>query len=126
MATPSMAPQGTGTSLSDLLTAVKNLVVALNGATQAYRNVNGISSLEGITTATVVKPSAGRVASVVVLVAGSAPGAIYDSASAASQTGKLWSIPNATQDEPYVVNLPADSGILVVPGTGQTVSLSWS
>lgn len=116
-----------GSSFTDLLTAVKNLVVALNGATQAFNSVNGIRSTEKITTPTVVKAVPGRVVNVSVLVAGSADGMVYDSASIA-QTNALWVIPmNAKSDgEPYNVNMPCDSGILVVPGTGQTLAVSWS
>lgn len=117
-----------GASLSDLLTAVKNLVIALNGATQAFNQVNGLSTTEGITAATVVKASAGRVASVSVTTGGSTAGMIYDSANSTQQTKPLWVIPQAASStgEPYVVNLPADVGILIIPGTGQTVALSWS
>jgi hypothetical protein len=124
---PPPAGQQPGASLSDLLTAVKNLVIALNGATTAFKQVNGLSTLEGITGPTVVKATSGRVASVSVIVAGSAAGAIYDSASL-TQTNQLWVIPAtaASTGEPYVVNLPCDSGILVVPGSGQILSLSWS
>jgi len=122
----SATPQA-GASLSDLLTAVKNLVIALNGATQAFKNVNGVSTLEGITAPTVVKASAGRIVSVSIIVAGSATGMIYDSASLA-ENAPLWVIPMAakTDGEPYEVGLPTDSGILVVPGSGQTIAVSWS
>lgn len=117
-----------GASLSDLLTAVKNLVIALNGATQAFKQVNGVSTTEAITKATVVKTSAGRVASVSIITAGSASGMIYDSASASVTTAPLWVIPEApaSDGEPYVVNLPTDSGIFVSPGTGQSVTVCWS
>lgn len=123
---PHSLPQP-GASLSDLLTAVKNLVIALNGATQAFKQVNGLSTTEGITAATVVKASAGRVASVSVIVAGSTTGMIYDSANT-TQVMPLWVIPMAagSNGEPYVVGMPCDAGILVVPGTGQTVAVSWS
>jgi hypothetical protein len=116
-----------GASLSDLLTAVKNLVIALNAATAAFDAVNGISTIHAITGPTVVKTSAGRVAAVSIITPGSTTGLIYDSASIA-QTMPLWVIPEAAQanGQPYVVNLPADSGILVVPGTGQSVTVSWS
>lgn len=119
--------QQPGASLSDLLTAVKNLVVALNGATQAFKDVNGASTTEGIKAATVVKTTPGRVASVSIIVSGSTTGMIYDSASIA-QNMPLWVIPAtaATNGEPYVVNMPTDSGILVVPGSGMSVSVSWS
>ena len=125
MADPTTTPAGA--SLSDLLTAVKNLVLALNGAAQAFKNVNGVSTKEGITTPTVVKTSPGRVASVSIIVAGSSSGMIYDSASLV-QSSPLWPIPEAakTSGEPYEVNLPTDSGILVVPGSGQSVTVNWS
>lgn len=121
-------PLPAGSSLSDLLTAVKNLVIALNGATQAFKNVNGVSTTEAITSATVVKASAGRVASVSIITPGSSTGMIYDSATAQNTTAPLWVIPDSapTNGEPYVVNMPVDSGILVVPGNSQKVSVSWS
>jgi len=112
-----------GASLSDLLTAVKNLVIALNGATQAFNNVNGTSTLEGITTPTVIKTSPGRVAAVSILIAGSTPGMMYDSASLA-ENAPLVVIPNL--QGLFVVNLATNSGLLVVPGTGQSVTVAWS
>ena len=120
-------PQSAGSSMSDLLTAVKNLVVALNNAAQSFNNVNGVSTQEAITTPTVVKASAGRVVAVSIIVSGSSTGMIYDAA-AANTTAPLWVIPEAaaSNGQPYVVNLPVDSGIYVVPGTGQSVTLSWS
>jgi hypothetical protein len=123
-------PSGTsGTaSLADILTAIKNLVVALNNAAQSFNNVNGVSTKEAITAPTVVKTSPGRVASVSIVVAGSTTGMLYDSANLNTMRAPLWVIPEApkTSGEPYVVNLPTDSGLLVVPGTGQSVTVSWS
>lgn len=115
-------------SPSDILTALKNVVVALNNAAQAYKDVNGVSTTEAITAPTVLKVTPGRVATVSVIVAGSTTGMIYDSAQAAVLTAPLWVIPEtaASDGEPYRINMPTDSGILVVPGTGQSVTVSWS
>jgi hypothetical protein len=113
-----------GASLSDLLTTAKNLVTALNNLTQTYRSVNGITTLEAITVPTVVKTSSGRVAQASVIVAGSTPGTIYDSTQTTVTTAPLCTIPNTVGI--FVVNLPADSGIVVVPGNGQSVTVSWS
>ena len=113
-------------STSDILTAIKNIVIALNNATQTYLNVNGASTTEAITTATVLKQSSGRVSSVVVITPGSSTGAIYDSSATATTTNPVWTIPETATAEPYVVNMPCDAGILVVPGTGQSVTVSWS
>jgi hypothetical protein len=102
-------------------------VVALNAATQAFNNVNGISTKEAITVPTVVKATPGRIASVSIIVAGSSTGMIYDSASL-TQSSPLWVIPMAAKadGEPYVVNMPTDSGLLVVPGVGQTITVAWA
>ena len=113
-----------GASLSDLLTATKNIVTALNNASQSYLNVNGISTKEAITVPTVVKASPGRIASMSVIVAGSAPGTLYDSSKLGILTAPLAIIPDTVGM--YVVNLPTDTGLLVVPGSGQSVSVSWS
>lgn len=113
-----------GASLSDILTAIKNLVEAVNNASQAYRAVNGVSTKEGITAPIVLKASPGRIASVSVIVAGSAPGTLYDSSQASVPTAPLYLIPNTVGV--FVVNLPTDTGLLVVPGSGQTVTVSWS
>lgn len=125
MATKSKATvESGGTSLSDLLTALKNVVTALNGYTLAFRQVNGISTTEAITAQTVIKQSAGRVASVSIIVAGSAPGHLYDASQPNSIIAPLYVIPNTVGV--FVVNLPTDTGLVVVPGTGQTVTVSWS
>jgi hypothetical protein len=115
-------------SLADILTATKNIVTALATATQAYLNVEGQTNSANISVPTVVKASAGRIARVSVIVAGSATGFIYDGASLTATTKPLWIIPEAaaTNGEPYVVKFPTSFGLLVVPGTGQTVTVSWS
>jgi hypothetical protein len=111
-------------SLSDILTTAKNIVTAVNGAAQNYLNVQGAQSLAGITSATVVKASSGRVAVVSVVVAGSAAGAIYDANFASATTNKLWTIP--TTIGLTTINLPTNYGIVVAPGTGQTIAISYS
>src|ERR1700682_3543662 len=106
-----------GASLSDIVTAIKNLVTAVNGMTQAYLAVNGQSTTENIKAPTVVKTSAGRAASVSVTTAGSATGTLYDAAQLNIVTAPLFVIPAAVGL--YTVNLPTNSGLVAVPGTGQ-------
>ncbi len=121
-----MATQPTpisGASLSDLLTAAKNIVIAINALAQDYLNVQGIANAYALTTSTLVKGEPGRVATVVVLVAGSGPGVIYDTISTAT-TKPIYNIP--TTAGVYFVNMPCSYGITVVPGTGQTVTVSYS
>jgi hypothetical protein len=110
-------------SLDDIFTTAKNIVTALNNASQIYLNVNGLQTISGITSATVVKASAGRVASVSVIVAG-AVGKIYDATGSTSTSNPIYVIP-ATVGVVFV-NLPVSTGIVVAPGSGQTVSVSFS
>ena len=123
----SATPPAVGsTSLADILTAAKNIVLALNGATTAFLNVNGQATRSSIAAPTVLKTSAGRVASVSVTTAGSAVGHIYDSASTSDTSQLLYVIPDTVAGEPYEVNMPVSFGVLVVPSSGQVVAVSYS
>jgi hypothetical protein len=118
-------PQQTGgASLSDVLTVAKNIVQAISALAQGYLNVQGAQNFAGLAAATVVKSSAGRIANISVIVAGSATGAVYDSAATGNTAKPLFIIPMTVGVT--VVNLPASFGITIVPGTGQTVSGSFS
>jgi hypothetical protein len=116
--------QSAGGSLSDLLTAVKNLVTGVNALTQTYLNVEGAQNFAGITSPTVIKASSGRVARISVTTAGSATGTVYDGAALGATTKPLYVIPNTVGV--VKVNLPTSFGLLVVPGTGQEVAGSYS
>jgi hypothetical protein len=116
--------QSGGASLSDLLTAAKNIVQAVNALAQTYLNVQGAQNFAGLTAATVVKSASGRIANISVIVAGSASGFVYDSAAVGTTTKPLFVIPMTVGV--FVVNLPASFGIAIAPGSGQTVSGSFS
>jgi hypothetical protein len=66
-----------------------------------------------------------RLVRINVVVAGSAPGNAYDAATAAGAiAGNLIAvIPNTVGI--YLVDFPIQAGILIVPGTGQTVAVSY-
>lgn len=113
-----------GVSLSDLLTALKNAVTAVSSLAQTYLNVQGAQNFSGLTATTVVKASSGRVAIISVIVPGSGTGTVYDSVVTGITTKPLFVIPMTVGV--YVVNLPASFGITIAPGTGQTVSGSFS
>jgi len=124
-------------SLTDILTTSKNVVTAVNQLGQTYLAVQGSKIYKNITAATLVQKGAGRIASVVVVVAGSTSGAIYDaiSTAAAAASNQIWTIPpgatgTASGDRntgmPVVLNLPVSDGIVVTPGTGMTVVVSYS
>lgn len=111
-------------SLSDILTAAKNIVTALNQLGQTYLSVEGAKLYSDITQATVVMSGQGRIARVSVVVAGSAAGAIYDASATGTTANRLWTIPNTVGVTE--INLPVNNGIVVAPGTGQTVAISYS
>jgi hypothetical protein len=122
-------PPGTSqASTTALLTALQNVVTALNSQTQATLSIAGLTVATAISAATVVKTAAGRVCRVSVTTAGSAVGHIYDANQLGVTTKPLWVIPEAAQPngEPFDVGIPAAYGVLVVPGTGQTVAVSYS
>lgn len=111
-------------SLSDLLTAAKNIVTAINGLGQTYLNIQGALSYTDLTAATLVHSGNGRLCNVVVTTAGSATGAVYDSTNTTTPANLIYVIPNTVGV--YTVNFPVNYGIVVVPGTGQVVSVSHS
>jgi hypothetical protein len=83
-----------------------------------------------ITSATVVKATAGAVVTATVVVAGSTPGTINDVATTggAAAANQIASLPNtvgtislSNSTAPW----PCSTGIVVVPGTGQTVAIEY-
>lgn len=111
-------------SLSDLLTTAKNIASAINGVAQTYVAVQGARISHKITTPTVVNIGAGRLAMVSVTDAGSVHGMIYDSSDVTNLTRPIYHI--GKLENVIFANLPVVYGILVVPGTGQTVIVSYS
>ena len=79
-----------------------------------------------ITAATVVKASNGFVVRVSVLVAGSTTGTVNDSATTggAAVANEIAVIPNTVGT--YAIEFPFANGLTIVPGTGQTVSVSYN
>jgi len=111
-------------SVSDVLSAAQNIATGLSAISQAILNVTGVRNVVDISTATLVFPNAGRVCTVIVTTAGSTTGSIYDSNTTAVTTGTVFVIPNTVGVT--VLNFPVALGILVVPGTGQILSVSYS
>lgn len=112
-------------SLSDILTAAKNIAVAINNAAQTYLKVQGASRSATITANTLVSSGQGRLASVSVIASsGSNDGHIYDSSAVGTLINELALIDHTTGVR--VMNLPYNSGLVVVPGTGMTVVVTYS
>lgn len=121
-----MSATSTTVSITTLVAVLQNLVTALNNETQTYLNVQGTANFSSINLPTVIKPSAGRIASISVTTAGTGTGIIYDGATLTAKTKPMYMIPAAVSTEPYVVNLPLSFGLLIVPGAGQTLAGSYS
>lgn len=113
-------------SLADILTATKNLITSVNNLTQTYLEVQGTKITAGITGTTLVSSSAGRVASISVTNAGTGNGSIYDSTSTSSPTNLIYTIYSTAGTGIKVINLPVNLGIVVAPGAGQTITISYS
>ena len=111
-------------SQDDILTAQKGFVTATNNSTQTNIQLQGISPSYGLTATTVVKSSSGRLARISVIVAGSANGMAYDATSTSVTTAPICVIPDSIGIT--VVNMPFQNGLVVAPGSGQTVSVSFS
>lgn len=111
-------------SLTDILTTAKNIVTAINGAAQTYLNVNGTQVKNAITTTTLINSGQGRLVTVSVVVTSTSTGTIYDSNSTGSLTNQIGTIPTVTGV--YTWNIPYNNGIVVVPGSGQTITVTYS
>lgn len=111
-------------SLSDILTAAKNIAVAINNAAQIYLRVQGAQRSATMTTTSLVASGQGRLASVSVIVAGSTDAMIYDSNLTTSLTNALAVVDSTIGVT--VINMPYNNGLVVVPGTGMTLVVSYS
>ena len=123
MLSPTSMPQS-GFSYSDIMTTLQNVVKAVNSASIVYQSVQGSQNRAAMTAATLVKATTGRLAVVIVTTTSTNTGTVYDSSATGVTTTPIYTIP-ATVGV-YVVNMPVSFGILVVPGSGQTVTVSYS
>ena len=118
-------------NLDDIVTVLKNGVVAMNDLTaslnafrQSYSSFVGSKTYLGITDDSLVYTGAGRLVSV--LVTGTNGGTIHDAATVATATAAnvIYNLP--TTANLYQVNVPFFEGLVVNPGSSVTVSLTYS
>ena len=120
------SPQNKSTaSLTDILTAAKNIVTALNTTAKTTSNIAGNTNRPAISTTTAILSQPGRLVSVVVTTAGVA-GAVYDASNVSniSANNLVYVIP-ATLGV-VSVGIPMMYGIVIAPGAGQVVTVSYS
>jgi hypothetical protein len=86
----------------------------------------GTRSFLNITTTTAVKSTAGRICVVNVINAGSGNGAVYDRAttSGVAVSNAVGIIPQAAGT--YMFDFPCANGIVVLPPTGSTITVSFN
>ena len=111
-------------SVSDILTSSQNIASAINNVAATYLLVQGSRNAPNLSAATLVKLGSGRMATISILTAGSGNGHIYDTNTAASTANPIFTIPNTIGV--IFVNMPVSFGIVVAPGTGQVVTISYS
>lgn len=115
-------------SFADILTALKNLVTSVNNLSSTYQKINGIQIKANLTGSSpiLITDTATRLATVSVIEAGSTVGYVYDSKTATinSETSTLCAIQNTVGT--YFINMPANLGLVISPGTDQVVTVSYS
>ena len=115
------------TSLDDILTTQKNGVIGINGVADTMYNLEGYRNSREITGSSVLLQQGDRwVARISIIEAGSTTGLIYDSPSVqlAGTGNRLYVIDNQVGIQ--TVMLPANQGIVVEPGTGMVLCVSFS
>jgi len=113
-------------SLDDILTAQKNGVVAINGLAQATTRSLGTQTSVTVTAATLIYVGKGYLVNFSVVVAGTTAGTI-------SNTGAISTVAaaNALCTTPATVGIVKvgqvfSTGLVVTPGTGQSVNVTYS
>lgn len=110
--------------LSSIFTTAQNIATAINGWAQTTLVIAGNASYPNISASTLVRSGAGRIAKVSIVTAGTTNGTIYDANQTGVTTSPLYTIPNTIGL--VELNFPVVNGIVVEPGTGQVVSISYS
>lgn len=113
-------------SLDDILTTQKNGVVALNNVFQALNILNPTATSATVTGSTLVVSGKGRLISFSVVVAGSASGTIHNANSPAGNTAANALVATPNTIGVYEANVVFSDGLLIVPGTGQSINVTYS
>jgi hypothetical protein len=113
-------------SLGDILTSIKNGVIGINNVYQALSAVISTNVSLSVTADTLIVTGKGRLLSFSVLSAGSGDGAIYNynSITTPPASSQVICIPQTVGY--YSVNIPFVAGLVLSPGTGQNVSVTYS
>jgi hypothetical protein len=113
-------------SLDDILTTQKNGVVAINNVFQALSILNPTDTSATVTASTLVLTGRGRLISFSVVVAGSANGFIYNSGTTGGGSPETALVATPNTVGVYPVNMLFTNGLVIAPGTGQSVNVTYS
>lgn len=113
-------------TLDDILTAQKNGVVAINNLNQTTAKIAGTATAATVAASTVAVSGVGRLVSFSVTVAGSSAGMVHDASvvASAAATNALAAVPNVLGV--YQVGARFSRGLTIVPGTGQSLNVTYS
>jgi hypothetical protein len=112
-------------SLSDILTTQKNGVVGVNGIAQATLRALGSITSTTVTSETVIYIGSGYLVNFSVLVAGSTAGKISNASAASPAASAALCVVPATVGVVKTGQV-FTAGIVVTPGTGQSVNVTYS
>jgi hypothetical protein len=113
-------------SLDDILTTQKNGVVAINLYSSAILRGQGSSTSATVTGATLVIAGRGYLVNYSVVVAGSAAGGIYNASSTGATAAANQLCATSTTVGIYPVGQVFTNGLVIEPGTGQSINVTYS
>ena len=113
-------------SLDDVITVQKNAVIGVNGLNQTMRRAQGSNTSLTVTAQTLIVTGRGYLVAFSVIVAGTASGTVSNAQSAAlvAAGNALCAVP--TTIGVYPCGLVFTDGLVVTPGTGQSVNVTYS
>ena len=115
-----------GGNLTNILSALQNGVQAINNVANALLRGQGKLTSETVSASTLVVSGKGYLVNFSVIDAGSSVGKIHNAGSietAASQNSMV-AVPNTA--ETVAVSKYFDYGIVIIPGSGQTLNVTYS
>lgn len=114
----------------DILTTQKNGVVGVNQLTQTWsdylRAEHGTSVSKCLEAATVVTQGSGYIISVSVVEKGTASGFLYDAATTESPKDADRLMAFKQEEGVFLAGFKFTSGLLVIPGAGQAITITYS
>ena len=115
-------------TIDDILTTQKNGVVAINNLGTTLKSYNeGQYTSSTVTGSTLIVAGAGRLVSIIIVIAGTTTGYVYNSSTVAGilPANAILALPPSAVGV-YPVGAKFTAGLVIVPGTGQSVNVTYS